>query len=86
MSSRRSRFQLSIEVLTVIAGGEDRITRIMYSCNLSWNSLLSILSTLESKGYVENCSDDGKNKRYRVTSKGREVISYYKGLHTLVQV
>lgn len=86
MSPRRSRFQLSVEVLKAIAGGEHRPTRIMYSCNLSWNSLLSILSTLESKGYVENQSVDGKRKRYCVTGEGSEVISYYNGLHALVQV
>ena len=72
-------------MLTAIAEGEQRPTRIMYACNLSWNSLLSILSTLESKGYIDNSSVDGNRKRYCVTGNGRDVISYYNGLHALVQ-
>ena len=86
MSSRRSRFQISVEVLTAIASGEQKPTRLMYACNLSWKVISSVLSNLESKGFVDNLSVEGKRKRYCVTGKGREVLSYYNGLHALVQV
>ena len=86
MSSRRSRFQISVEVLSAIADGEHKPTKIMYACNLSWNSTKSTLSVLESKGYIDELSEDLKRKRYCVTAKGREIISYCNGLHALVQV
>ncbi len=53
MSTRRSSFQIAVDVLTVIGKGEQRPTRIMYASNLSWNSLKGTLDTLVGKGYVD---------------------------------
>ena len=86
MSSRRSRFQISVEVLTAIANGEQKPTRIMYACNLSWNSIKETLSLLSAKGYIDEMSENEKRKRYSITGKGVDVIGYYAGLQDLVQV
>lgn len=86
MSSRRSRFQISVEVLTAIAEGEHKPTKIMYACNLSWNSTKNTLSVLESKGYIDDLSNGLKRRHYCVTAKGREVIHYSNGIHALVQI
>ena len=86
LSSRRSRVQMSQEVFTAIANGEDKPTRIMYACNLSWSSLLSILSLLESMGFIDDVSVDSDRKSYCVTAKGGEVIRYYDGLQALINV
>ena len=85
LSPRRSSFQITIDVLTVIDKGEQRPTRIMYASNLSWASLKSTLDLLVSKGYIyENRVN--KNKKYFVTAKGREILGYYNHLESLVQV
>ena len=86
MSLRRSRFQITIELLNAIASGEYRPTRLMYSCNLSWSTLGSMLSILESKGYIDDVSGDEKRKHYSVTGAGREVLGYYSGLEELIEV
>ena len=86
MSTRRSSFQIAVDVLTVIGKGEERPTRIMYASNLSWNSLKGTLDTLVGKGYVDEMYMNQKQKRYTISSKGRDVLSYYNQLETLVQV
>ena len=86
MSLRRSRFQITIELLSAISSGEHTPTRLMYLCNMSWGSLKDTLSILETKGYVDNVSNDDKHKNYFVTSSGREMLGYYSGLEDLIQV
>ena len=85
LSPRRSSFQITIDVLTVIEKGEQRPTRIMYASNLSWNSLKSTLDLLVSKGYINQNRLD-RNKKYFITAKGREILGYYNQLESLVQV
>ncbi len=86
MSSRRSRLQISIEILNAISSGEQKPTRLMYACNLSWKSIRDSLGLLVAKGYVDELSENEKRKRYRITSKGGDVLSYYSGLQDLIQV
>ena len=86
MSTRRSSFQIAVDVLTVIGKGEKRPTRIMYASNLSWNSLKGTLDTLVGKGYVDEVSMNQKQERYSISSKRRNVLSYYTRLESLVQV
>jgi len=86
MSLRRSKLQISVEVLSAISHGEYRPTRLMYECNLSWNSTNDTLVLLESKGYIDNVSENHKRKHYCVTSKGQEIIGYYSGLQELVHI
>ncbi|RLG97189.1 hypothetical protein DRO27_00600 [Candidatus Bathyarchaeota archaeon] len=86
LSTRRSGFQIAVDVLTVIGEGEDRPTRIMYASNLSWNSLRGTLDLLVAKGYVDEALMNQRKKRYSITGKGRDVLSYYDRLETLIQV
>lgn len=86
MSPRRSSFQIAIDVLTVISEGEVRPTRIMYSSNLSWNSLKGTLELLVGKGYVDEEQISDRVKKYSITAKGREVLGYYDRLESLVHV
>jgi predicted transcriptional regulator len=85
LNNRRSKFQISIEVLSAIYEGEPRPTRIMYACNLSWNSLKETLSLLSAKGYVDEV-EDKNHKLYSITSEGRDVLGYYEGLQKLIDV
>jgi predicted transcriptional regulator len=86
LSTRRSGFQIAVDVLTVIGEGEDRPTRIMYASNLSWNSLRGTIDILVGKGYVDEMFLNEKQKRYSITSKGSDVLGYYNRLESLVQV
>lgn len=86
MSTRRSGFQIAVDVLSVVKDGEDRPTRIMYASNLSWNSLRGTLELLVNKGYVEESILNKRQKRYSITNKGVDVLGYYDRLGTLVQV
>lgn len=88
LSSRRSNFQIAVDVLTVINGGESRPTRIMYAATLSWPSLQKTLDLLVSKGYameLSGKSKDGK-KHYSITNAGRNVLNYYDRLETLIKL
>ena len=85
MSFRRSKFQMTIEVLSEIANEEQRPTRLMYACNLSWNSIKDTLDLLTAKGYIDEMYEE-RRKRYYITAKGRDVLRYYAGLQDLIQV
>ena len=77
---------MAIDVLTVIAEGENKPTRIMYATNLSYVSLKSNLTLLVNKGYVDEEYISDKNKLYSITSKGFEVLRYYNQIGSIVQI
>ena len=90
MSARRSKFQLSVEVLGQIKRGEKKPTRIMYSANLSWKSLKEILESLVSQGLVNEIvvsrSSKRAKKRYDITAKGENVLQYYNMVSDLIEI
>jgi predicted transcriptional regulator len=89
LSARRSKFQLSVEVLDSIKNGENKPTRIMYSCNLSWKSLTDILANLTEQGLLEEEVITGKKrtkKQYGITMKGENVLKYYRMVSGLIEV
>jgi predicted transcriptional regulator len=87
LSTRRSSFQIAVDVLTVIARGECKPTRIMYASNLSWNTLKATLDLLVNKGYAEESLDtENKQKQYIITPSGENVLRYYDRLEELVKV
>ncbi len=90
MSARRSKFQLSVEVLGQIKSGENKPTRIMYSANLSWKSLKEILESLVSQGLVEESvvsrTSKRAKRRYGITPKGENVLQYYNMVSDLIEI
>ena len=89
LSARRSKFQLSVEVLDNIKNGETKPTRIMYSCNLSWKSLKDILQNLSEQELLEETVVEGKKrskKLYHITPKGENVLKYYRMVSGLIEV
>jgi len=90
LSARRSKFQLSVEVLSQIKQGERKPTRIMYSANLSWKSLKEILDSLVSQELVEEelvgRSSKRAKKRYMITEKGENVLEYYSVVSGLIEI
>ena len=90
LSARRSKFQLSVEVLDQIKNGESKPTRIMYSANLSWKSLKEIIKALTSQGLIEETivsrGRKRSKKRYEITNKGENVLKYYSLVSGLIEV
>jgi len=50
--SRRSRFEMYVDILTEIKRGTGLPTHIMYGSNLSWNPLKNTLEKLVAKGFI----------------------------------
>lgn len=90
MSSRRSRFEIYVDILTEIMNGTKKPTKIMYAANLSYQPLKHILQSLLDQGLIEE--EDGKIKdkrtkvKYCLTQKGLNVVRYYSKAKDLVEV
>lgn len=73
---RRSLLEKYIDVLDVINKGKDKPTRIMCEANLSRTSHHGIFDTLTKNGFIRE--EKGKtSKRYYITKKGRNAVSYH---------
>ncbi|MFH2111930.1 MAG: winged helix-turn-helix domain-containing protein [Candidatus Bathyarchaeota archaeon] len=90
MSSRRSRFEIYVDVLSEIKNGASKPTQIMYAANLSWRPLQEILRSLVSQGLIAEIEEDIKDKRTKVqfdlTMKGENVVRYYSKAKSLVEI
>ena len=73
---KRSKLQICFNVLEVIRKGVSKPTRIMYSANLSWNTLLEVFMVLTSQGLIKEAHEDGY-KRYTLTDKGMGALTHY---------
>ncbi|MDQ1279159.1 MAG: 45 protein [Thermoproteota archaeon] len=82
---RRSRLDVYFDVLEVIEKGFVKPTQIMTKNNLSGETLQEMFETLIKGGFITE--EIQKNtKRYQVTDKGRNVLSYHlKSLTGLVE-
>jgi predicted transcriptional regulator len=90
MSSRRSKFEIYIDILALIKNGVVLPTRIMYSANLSWKPLRQILKSLVAQDLIdEEAFDDGDKrtkKIYRITEKGDNVLKYFNRAKDLMEL
>lgn len=90
MSTRRSRFEIYVDVLSEIKNGSNKPTQIMYAANLSWRPLQDILRSLVSQGLISEIEEEIKDKRTKVqfdlTMKGENVVRYYSKAKSLVEV
>ena len=90
MSSRRSRFEIYVDVLTEIMNGAKKPTKIMYGANLSYKPLKRILQSLLDQGLIEEEEGRIRDKRtkvkYILTHKGLNVVKYYSKAKDLVEI
>jgi predicted transcriptional regulator len=90
MTSRRSRFEIYIDVLKEVKGGAIKPTQIMYGANLSWKPLQGILKSLLDQGLLSENEGDPRDKRtkvtYDLTQKGENVVRYYSKAKSLVEI
>lgn len=90
MSTRRSKFEIYVDVLTQIKNGINLPTRIMYSTHLSWDPLCQLLKSLIVKGLIEERSVDLSNKRtkrtYSITDKGNNILMCFNNAKNLMKL
>jgi len=89
MSRRRSRLDIVLKVLSVVREGVDKPTRIMYAANLSWKPTQHILGSLVQRGLLREIEDAGSRRskrRYEITEKGANVVSYFERAKGLLEV
>ena len=86
--SRRSKLDITLDLLDIIKRGTDGPTRIMYSANISWGPLQKFLRLLQKQGLIiekdaqvqEGSSrrkpDGRKRYRYMITKKGENILNH----------
>ena len=78
-----------LSVLSTIKKGVDKQTRIMYATNISWNPLQEVLSSLVKQELlleIEVPGNKRSRKRYEVTEKGVDVLTYFEGSSELLDI
>jgi predicted transcriptional regulator len=89
MSKRRSKLEITLDVLKAVRDGVDKPTRIMYVTNMSWNPTQELLERLVMGGHLEvteERTEKRSKKRYVITEKGLTVISYLRGAEALINI
>ena len=89
MSNRRSKLEITLDVLKAVRDGVDKPTRIMYVANMSWNPTQELLERLVMEGHLEvteERTEKRSKKRYVITEKGLNVISYLKRAEDLINI
>jgi len=89
ISERRSKLDIMITVLKAIQGGMDKPTRIMYAANMSWNSTQKVFADLVRQELIYITEEQGARrakKRYHLTDKGMNVLDYFKGASSLLNI
>jgi len=89
MSNRRSKLEITLDVLKAVRDGVDKPTRIMYVANMSWNPTQELLERLVLEGHLEvteERTEKRSKKRYVITEKGLKVINYLRGAEALINI
>lgn len=74
--TRRSPFEITMDVLTVVTSGCTRPTQIMYRSNTSWIVLQKILESLTGSGLLRQRVERSRTE-YVPTDKGFDVAREY---------
>lgn len=89
MSVRRSKLNIMLGVLSTVKKGVDKPTKIMYATNLSWKPLQEVLSSLVKQELLREIEVPGNKRsrrRYEVTEKGVNVLTYFEGASELLDI
>jgi len=89
VSERRSKLEIMLKVLEAVREGVDKPTRIMYAANMSWNPTQEVLARLVEDGLIRVTEEPGgrrKKNRYEITEKGANVIRYFHGMKSLINI
>jgi len=89
LSLRRSKLDIMLSVLSTVKEGVDKPTRIMYATNLSWSPLKEVLSSLVKQELLREIEVPGikrSRRRYEVTEKGVNVLTYFEGASEILDI
>ena len=83
---KRSRLEITLEVLSIIASGVCNTTHIMCQAGISWDNFQEVLRGLVPQGLVTIDEPVPKGRRrdkrtkkvYKVTEKGVAVLRYFR--------
>lgn len=78
-STRRSAFEIRMDILRVAAAGSAKPTHIMYRSNTSWMVMQKNLEALIASGFIEE-SNGSSRIEYAITQRGRDVLRDYVSL------
>jgi predicted transcriptional regulator len=76
MVTRRSQFEIYIDILKAVADGKQKPTHVMYRANLTWKRLKKHVDFLVAHGLLIE-EKDGRTKILSITSSGKDVIWYH---------
>ena len=90
MSTRRSRFEIYVDILNEIMDGARKPTKIMYGANLSYKPLKEILRSMLDQDLILEIEGTKKDKRtkvtYELTTKGVNVVRYFSKAKSLIEI
>ena len=78
-SARRSKLEITCDILRVISKGTEKPTRIMQLANVTWDDLIMYLETLIRNQLISR-QVDGKRVTYSLTTKGSALLDHYVAL------
>ncbi len=86
--STRSRWEILLDILDVIATMENRAkkTRIMKMAYLDWKNFQRHFGFLIDGGFIVEFDDPSKGTSYGLTERGKELRSKLKDLELIVSV
>jgi predicted transcriptional regulator len=89
LSQRRSKLEITLNVLESVKNCFDKPTRIMYASNLSWEPTQRILTGLVEQDFLSEIQVSGDRRsstRYALTEKGLNVLEYFKDAKELLNI
>ncbi len=75
-SARRSKLEITCDILSVISKGNEKPTRIMQLANVTWDDLIMYLEALIRNQLVSR-RVDGKRVAYSLTGSGTRLLDNY---------
>jgi predicted transcriptional regulator len=72
--------EMVCDILGVLSQGPTKPTHILYKANMSWKVLSTYLDYLVARGMVEREGDEGKRILYKLTDKGKSILTTYDDL------
>jgi predicted transcriptional regulator len=74
--TRRSQFEIYIDILKAVAEGKQKPTHIMYRANLTWKRLKKYMNFLVVHDLLIEEKDRG-TKILSLTSSGKDIVWYH---------
>ena len=78
-SGRRSKLEITCDILNVISKGTEKPTRIMQLANVTWDDLVMYLEAL-IRNQLLSRQVNGKRLTYTLTESGSRLLDYYLSL------